>query len=125
MAQYLVPCSGFLVIEAASSQQAEIMALTWGQSLLRRKTDSCSIQNTKILEASQNNIRETTTAEVKAVSVKFAQNRITDITLEIESHRQQAIEKDQEYRQKHKLRETELSDEQIVLFALGKESGEV
>ncbi len=113
------------MIEAASSQQAEIMALTWGQSLLRRTTDSCSIQNTKILEASQNNIRETTTAEVKAVSVKFAQNRITDITSEIESHRQQAIEKDQEYRQKHKLRETELSDEQIVLFALGKESGEV
>lgn len=94
MAQYLVPCSGFLVVEAASRQHAEIMALTWGQSLLRRRTGSHSIQNRMTLEGSQSNVRETTSGEVKATSMKFDHNKITDITSEIESYRQQAIEKD-------------------------------
>ena len=123
MAKYLVPCSGFLVVEAASRQHAEITALLWGHSLLRLKTGSRSVETTATLEASQNNTRVTDAAEVQAVSLQFAHNRITDITSEFESRRQQAIEKDQEYCQKHGLREIGFSDEQLVLFELGKEPG--
>jgi alpha-D-ribose 1-methylphosphonate 5-phosphate C-P lyase len=120
MPQYLVPCSGFLVIEAGSSQQAEIMALTWGQSLLRRKAGTQSAQNTTAIVASQNNVRQSTAADVKAVSMRFAQTSITDITSQVEADRTLVVENDREYRQGHGLPETDLMDEQLVLFALEK-----
>lgn len=124
MPQYLIPCHGLLVIEADSSQHAEIMALTWGQSLLRRKTDTRSVQNTTMIMASQNNVCPSTAAEVKAVSMRFAQTSITDITSQVEADRMPVVEKDREYRQGHGLPETDLTDEQLILFTLDSVSGE-
>lgn len=98
MPQYLIPCHGFLVVEADSSQQAEIMALTWGQSLLRRKTGTRSVQNTTMIMVSQNSVCQSTAAEVKAVSMRFVQTSITDITSQIEADRTPVVEKDREYR---------------------------
>jgi len=73
------------------------------------------------LTSSQYSVTETTTAQVNAVSLRFSQDEIADITLAVDKRRGQVIEKDQAYRLKKGLPETDLTVEQLVLFAIDKD----
>lgn len=123
MAKYLVPFKGLLLVEANSWQQAEIMSIEWSQSLIRLKTGQNIVRNTINLSSSKNGCIEVESAEVQATDIAFASPPFIDITTKIEAHREGAIEKERQYSQKKGLPETDLTDEQIILFALKKDTG--
>lgn len=120
MPKYLVPFEGCLLVEAASWQQAEIMSLTWRQSLLRLKAGEKPVKNTMHLRLSLDKLVEVETAEVQAVNIAFGVPPFTDITTQVEAHREEAVEKERQYRLGKGLPETDLMDEQLVLFTLGQ-----
>ncbi len=97
------------------------MALNWGNSLLCLDKDTNPVVKTINLTSSQNSVSETHTAQVNAVSLRFSQDEIADITLAVDKRRGQAVEKDRTYRLKKGLPETDLTAEQLVLFAIDKD----
>ena len=120
MAKYLVPFEGALVIEATSWQGAEIMALMWQHSLFRRKTGAKPITNTIDLSSSQYGVIEKSSPEVQAVSLTFQAAPFADVTAEIEAQREQSVEDDRHRRQQRGHTETDLTDEQLILWQLNR-----
>ena len=118
MPKYLVPFEGCLLVEAASGQQAEIMSLTWRQSLLRLKAGEIPVKNTMSLSSSLDKLVEV--VEVQAINIVFAVPPFNDITTQVEAHRKESVEKERQYRLRKGLPETDLTDKQLVLFTLSQ-----
>ena len=122
MAKYLVPFKGSVVIEATSWRHAEIVAITWRQSLCCRKTDARPTINTIDLTSSQHGITEQSSPEVQAVSLVFSASPFADVTAEIEARREQVVEDDRHKSQQRGLPETDLTDEQLILWRMDTEA---
>ncbi len=118
MAKYLVPFEGRLLIEANSSQEAEIMALNWRQSLLRVKTESSMVRNTIKLTSHRDGVLVTSAPEVQGVDVALPVPPFVDISKEIEVQQEEIIEEYRKERQQRGLPTSDWTDEQIVLNAL-------
>lgn len=123
MPKYLVPFEGTLVVEATSWQGAEITALMWGQSLIRRKTGIGPITNTIDLSSSKDGVTGTSSPAVQAVNLTFGTAPFVDVTAEMEARREKAVEDDQHKRQQRGLSETDLTDEQLILREISRGSG--
>ena len=118
MAKYLVPFEGRLLIEANSSQEAEIMALNWRQSLLRLKTESSVVKNIIKLTSHRDGVLVTSAPEVQGVDLALAAPPFVDVSKEIEAQQEEIIEADRKEWQQRGLPASDWTDEQIVLNAL-------
>lgn len=121
MAKYRVPFAGYLLVEATSWQQAEIMSLMWRQSLLRVRTGDNPIRNKMNLTSSKDGIVESSSPEVQAVDLAFSASPFADITEEIEARREKVIEDDRLKWQKRGLPGSDWTEEQTILIAMSHE----
>lgn len=118
MAKYLVPFEGRLLIEANSSQEAEIMAISWRQSLLRMKTESSIVRNTMKLTSHKDGILVTSDPEVQGVELALPVPPFVDVSKELEAQQGEIIKADRKEQQRRGLPASDWTDEQIVLTAL-------
>ena len=123
MAKYLVPFEGYMVVEASSWQHAEIMCLTWRNSLMCRKSGTKTVTNSMDVTSSKNGNIEYNSPEVQAIHITFSTPPFADITGEIEARRETVIENDRIKWQQRGIRGTDWTEEQLIVVTMNEEVG--